>query len=76
MTVPEMLQKHGIDRPIDLSRRLQIKPQAAHRIWAGKVKLGRKMLDLLLQAGIPADELLRASGGETIYRPRRKRQPA
>jgi hypothetical protein len=72
MTVPEMLQKHGILRPIDLARRLQIKPQAAHRIWAGKVRLGRKMLDLLLKEGIPADDLLEAKGGAAIYQKRKQ----
>jgi transcriptional regulator with XRE-family HTH domain len=59
MTLPELLQRHGIYTIRDLSRRTGLSSQHAWNLWHGVVGLGRRNMQRLHEKlGIPAEELL------------------
>jgi transcriptional regulator with XRE-family HTH domain len=59
MTLPELLQRHGIYTIRDLSRRTGLSSQQAWNLWHGVAGLGRRTMQRLHEKlGIPAEELL------------------
>ena len=59
MTLPELLQRHGIYTIRDFSRRTGLSSQQAWNLWHGAVGLGRRNMQRLHEKlGIPAEELL------------------
>jgi transcriptional regulator with XRE-family HTH domain len=62
MTLPELLQRHGIYTIRDLSRRTGLSSQQAWNLWHGVAGLGRRTMQRLHEKlGIPAEELLQVT---------------
>jgi hypothetical protein len=62
MTLPELLQRHGIYTIRDLSRRTGLSSQQAWNLWHGVAGLGRRTMQRLHdKLGIPAEELLQVT---------------
>jgi transcriptional regulator with XRE-family HTH domain len=78
MTLPELLQRHGIYTIREFSRRTGLSSQQAWNLWHGAVGLGRRNLQRLHEKlGIPAEELLQVDPvpARKPPAPRRRGQP-
>jgi transcriptional regulator with XRE-family HTH domain len=61
MTLPELLQRHGIYTIRDFARRTGLSSQHAWNLWHGVAGLGRRTMQRLHKLGIPAEELLQVT---------------
>jgi transcriptional regulator with XRE-family HTH domain len=78
MTLDALLREHGIKRPADLAKVLDIGRQYAWQLWHGQRKFTTaQALRLLDEKGVPIEQLLRAQvepGPVPKGRPRKEEQ--
>jgi transcriptional regulator with XRE-family HTH domain len=78
MTLQQLLQNHGITRPIELADILGVHPHYAWALWHGKRRFStRTALKLYQKKGIPIHELLEAQvQPEPVPKGRRRKRPS
>jgi transcriptional regulator with XRE-family HTH domain len=78
MTLQQLLQSHGITRPIELADILGVHPHYAWALWHGKRRFStRSALKLYHAKGIPIHELLQAQVQPTpVPKGRRRKRPS